>query len=245
MKVRHTGVVVAATMATPLVAACGTGSSGTSAASRPAAGASTASSTPTAVGSPPASATLVQQVEAAVANARSVHLVATVTQQGSTYHLNLGMTRSNEMSGDMSYNNETLTLLVRNGRAYIKFTAAAVKAMNLPSTACVLMCGKWMKMTASDSKSMVGDFSWSSFVGQSNTLPRLSYVRTVMVNGQPAWQVNARGEGTVYVAARGTPYPLRLVQGVNRIDFTQWNSVVIPPLPPANQTVDISQLENM
>jgi hypothetical protein len=36
-----------------------------------------------------------------------------------------------------------------------------------------------------------------------------------------------------------------MVQGPDRIDFTRWNSVVIPPLPPASQVVDLSQLENL
>ena len=70
-------------------------------------------------------------------------------------------------------------------------------------------------------------------------------VRTVTVNGQRAWQMSVSSGGTAYVAARGTPYPLRMVQGPDRIDFTRWNSVVIPPLPPASQVVDLSQLENL
>jgi hypothetical protein len=38
------------------------------------------------------------------------------------------------------------------------------------------------------------------------------------------------------------PYPLRLVEGADRADFTQWDSVAIPP-PPASQVVDMGQLE--
>jgi hypothetical protein len=53
------------------------------------------------------------------------------------------------------------------------------------------------------------------------------------------------GGGTVYVAAQGTPYPLRLVKGSNRVDFTQWNSATIPPLPPANQVIDLSKLKHL
>jgi hypothetical protein len=51
------------------------------------------------------------------------------------------------------------------------------------------------------------------------------------------------GDGsTVYVAAQGPPYPLRVTKGVSRADFTQWNAVTIPPPPPASQVVDLSQL---
>jgi hypothetical protein len=64
----------------------------------------------------------------------------------------------------------------------------------------------------------------------------------VTVNGRPAWQMRASDGSTVYVAAQGPPYPLRLTKGPSRIDFTQWNSVTIPPPPPASQVVDLSQL---
>jgi len=239
VKVRYGGAVVAASVTTLLVASCGGGSSGAASASRSAG----VSSAP--VASPPAAATLVRQVDSAVANARSVHVKATVTQGGSTVGLNVDLTRANDMSGEIIYKNAPLTMLVRNGRAYLKLTAAAAKAMGLPSTACVLMCGKYLELTASQSQSMLGGLGWSSFLGPSNPVPQLHYVRTVTVNGQAAWQLSVTGEGTAYVAAQGTPYPLRMVQGANRIDFTRWNSVVIPPLPPASQVVDLGQLEHL
>jgi hypothetical protein len=184
-------------------------------------------------------------VNSAVADSRSVHITATVTQGGSTVGLNVNLTRSNDMSGDIIYKNEPLTVLVRNGRAYIKVTAGAVKAMGLPSAACTLMCGKYLEMTASESKSMLNGLSWSSFLRPPSSVPQMRYVRTVTVNGQPAWEMSVSGEGTAYVAAQGAPYPLRMVKGPDRIDFTQWNSAVIPPLPPASQIVDLSQLEHL
>jgi len=161
VKVRHWGAVVAAIMAMLVVAACGGGSPGAASTPRSSGGGSTASGAPTAVGSPPAAAILVRQVNSAVANARSVHITATVTQDGSTVGLNVNLTRSNEMSGDVIYKNEPLIVLVRNGRAYIKVTTGAVKAMGLPSAACVLMCGKYLEMTASQSRSLTSA-SWNS-----------------------------------------------------------------------------------
>jgi hypothetical protein len=244
VKVRHWAALVAAVMATLLVTACG-GSSGAASGPQSSAGVSTGSGALAAVGSPPAAATLVQQVNAAVANARSVHINATVTQQGSTVGLNVDLTRSSDMSGVITYKNAPLTVLVKNGRAYIKLTAGAATAMGLPPAACALMCGKYLELTASQTKSMLGDLGWSSFLGPSSSVPQLHYVRTVTVNGQPAWQMSVLGEGTAYVAAQGTPYPLRMVQGSDRIDFTRWNSVAIPPLPPASQIVDLSQLEHL
>jgi hypothetical protein len=183
-------------------------------------------------------------VNSAVATARSVHITATVTQGGSTVGLNVNLTRSNDMSGNIIYKNQPLTVLVRNGRAYIKVTSGAAKVMGLPSAACVLMCGKYLEMTASQSQSMLSGLDWSSILGPSS-VPQMHYVRTVTVNGQPAWEMSVSGEGTAYVTAQGTPYPLRMVKGPDRVDFTQWNSAAIPPLPPASQIVDLSQLEHL
>jgi hypothetical protein len=86
--------------------------------------------------------------------------------------------------------------------------------------------------------------SWSDFVAQTSEPPGWSYVRTVTVHGQPAWQMKATDESTASVAAQGTPYLLRLAKGSQHIDFTQWNSVTIPPPPPASKVVDLGQLNN-
>ena len=234
--------VVAATM---LVAACGGGSTGTASAPPSSASASTAASVPAAAGSPPAAATLARQVNSATANASSVHITATFVQGGSNGGLNISLTRSNDLYGQITYNNQPVTVLVTQGHAYLKVTAAALKAMGLPSAACVLVCDKYLKMSTGQSKSILGGLGWSALVGQSSSMPQLHYVRTVSMNGQPAWEMRVGGGGTAYVAARGTPYPLRLVKGSNRVDFTQWNGATIPPLPPANQVIDISKLKHL
>jgi hypothetical protein len=96
-------------------------------------------------------------------------------------------------------------------------------------------------MPNGQAKGMLDGLNMSSLLGQV-TVPRLSYVRTVTLNGQPAWQMRAGDGSMVYVAAQGAPYPLRVTKGVSRADFTQWNAVTIPPPPPAGQVVDLSQL---
>jgi hypothetical protein len=248
VKVLHLGTGAAAIAAMLLVAACGGGSSGAASTPRSSTGTSAASGTPTPVGSPPAVATLARQVNSAIANATSVHITIPDEQGSGGYGLDVGLTRSNDMYGTMSHNNQPVTVLARNGRTYIKITAEALKAMGIPAAACVLMCGKYLKMTASQSKSMFAGAGWSdlvgSLVGSPSSVPGLHYVRTVTVDGQPAWELTASG-GTAYVAARGTPYPLRVVKGPDRIDYTQWNDVTIPPPPPASQVIDLSQLQKL
>jgi ABC-type glycerol-3-phosphate transport system substrate-binding protein len=129
------------------------------------------------------------------------------------------------------------------GHAYVKVTSALLKSQNLPTAACALVCGRYLKVPPSQAKSMLADVQWSSLLGRLKSMPKWSYVRTVTVNGQPAWQLRAADGSAAYVAAQGPPYPLRLMKGFNRIDFTQWNAVTIPPPPPASQVVDLSQLQ--
>jgi hypothetical protein len=152
------------------------------------------------------------------------------------------MTRSNDMYGQVTYKNQPVILLVTRGHSYFKVTPAILKGTGAPSAACVLMCGKYVRMSTGQSKAFTGPLGWSTFMGASSSLPQLHYVRTVTVNGQPAWEMSIRGKETAYIAARGTPYPLRLVFSRGRVDFTQWNSVTIPPPPPANQVIDLNQL---
>jgi len=235
----------AAVMATTLVAACGGGNSGVYSSASPTAARAAASSPPATAGSPPAMAALARQMKAVVAKATSVHVTAAVSQGGTHVTIDLSLTRANDMYGQMSYQNKPFTVLVTQGHTYIKVTAATLKAMGLPSAACVLMCNKYLKMGARQSRGMTGRLDWPNLVGSSHSLPPLRYVRATTVHGQPAWEVRAGSVSTVYLAAQGHPYPLRVVGGPGRIDFTPWNSVTIPPPPPASQVVDISQLKHL
>lgn len=239
MKVVHWWAGVAAVAATISVAACGAGGPVASTL-RPSSGA------PASVASPPASATLVKQMNSVMANARSVHVTVPVESGTSGNGVDLSLTRSNEMYGKMTYKGQPITVLVRNGRAYMRLTPGALKAMGFGSSSvCVLMCGKVLKMTPSQSKSIFAGLGWSSLAPTPSSAPQLHYARTTTVDGQTAWQMSVGGGETVYVAARGMPYPLRVVKGPDRIDYTQWNSVTIPPPPPAGQVIDLSQLEHM
>jgi hypothetical protein len=226
--------VVAAVL---LVAGCSGGGSGTATT-----GGSSPASAPASAGAPPDTATLRQQVKSAMGKATSVHVLAVVSQGGSKVSVNMSMTRAGEMSGTMSADGTPVNMLVTHGHTYLKVSSGLLKSQHLPAAACALVCGKYLKMPSGQAKGMLNGLDMSSLLGRVS-VPELSYVRTVTVNGQPAWQMRSSDGGTIYVAAQGPPYPLRATKGPSRIDLTQWNAVTIPPPPPASQTVDISQLE--
>jgi len=142
----------------------------------------------------------------------------------------------------MSAKGVAITMLVTRGHSYIKVSSGLLKSQHLPSAACALVCGKYLEVPTGQAKGMVNGMDMSSLLHQLSAT-KLTYVRTATVNGQPAWQMRASDGSTVYVAAQGPPYPLRVTKGVSRADFTQWNAATIPPPPPASQVVDLSQLE--
>jgi len=226
----------AAVVAALLVAGCSGGSSGTVTT-----GGSSPASVAASAGPPPDAAALGKQVKSATAKAASFHILAALTQGGSKVSMNMSLTRSGEMSGTMSVNQTPVSLLVTQGHAYVKVTSGLLKSQHLPTAACTLMCGKYLKMPTGQAKEMLNGMDVSSLLGQLSAL-KLTYVRTVTVNGEPAWQMRASDGSTVYVAAQGPPYPLRVTKGASRADFTQWNAVTIPPPPPASQIVDLNQL---
>ena len=227
----------AAVVAVLLVAGCSGGSSGTATT-----GGSSPAGAAASAGPPPDPAALGKQVRSATAKATSFHVLAVVTDGGSKISMNMSMTRSGEMSGTMSANKVAVTMLVTRGHSYIKISSGLLKSQHLPSAACALVCGKYLEVPAGQAKGMLNGLDMPSLLRQMSATS-LTYVRTVTVNGQPAWQMRASDGSTVYVAAQGPPYPLRVTKGVSRADFTQWNAVTIPAPPPASQVVDLSQLE--
>jgi len=230
MKIRHLPAAPAAIVAALLVAGCGGGGPG------PAATAS--------AGPPPNVAALPKQVRSAMTKAASVHISAALTQGGDDVSLDMTMTRSGDMSGGMALNHAPVVVLVTRGQTYVKVTSALLKSQHLPTAACQLMCGKYLKVPASQAKSMLGGMTLTSLLNDmTSSKPHWTYVRTVTVDGQPTWQMRDTDGSMAYVAAHGPPYLLRLTKGSQHLDFTLWNAATIPPPPPASQVVDISQLE--
>ncbi len=124
--------------------------------------------------------------------------------------MNLSVTRSDDMSGNIIYKRQPLTVLVTRGHGYLMVNSVSLQVFGLPSGACSVACGEYAAMPV---QRLVGGISWHSLVGTSSSLPtaQLHYLRTVMVNGEPAWEMRGPRGVVIYVAARGAPYPLRVM----------------------------------
>lgn len=120
------------------------------------------------------------------------------------------------------------------------------RSQKIPPAACALICGKWLKVSTGKLRSLAGDAGWVNIVAVfERPLARegVSYDGPATVNGQRALKLSfSGGDGTVYVAAQGTPYPLRIQSGADELNYSGWNTAALPPPPPASKVVTNSQL---
>lgn len=195
-------------------------------------------------------AVVVRDTGATLRAATSVHLSGTVQDGGKTLAVNLGMTRSGQTSGQMSEDGAVLTVLATQGHAYVKLNAAFLKLSQLPASACSLFCGRYLELTPAQSQALLNGLNMTGLLNSlipyiaGTPAHAVSYQGTVSVGGTLAWLLVSNGT-SVFVAARGKPYVLRVVApqpGEGALNFTQWDAVRIPGPPPAGQVVHLSQL---
>jgi hypothetical protein len=195
----------------------------------------------------PAAEVLAKEMSAAIKKASSVHISGTVTSSGDTVVLDVGLTRSGDSAGSMSMDKASVSVLGTGGHTYIVLTSGFMKAEKMSSATCSLMCGKYLELSPSDAKSMLGGSTMHDFVDQPIGAGPFRYGGSATIDGQPAWLIHNPDGSTVYVSAQGSHYPLRVIvpsgSDKGQLDFTQWGSVKIPPAPPASKVVNLSQLE--
>lgn len=194
----------------------------------------------------PAVAVLLRHMSAALRAASSVHISGTIQQGGKTLGVNLGVTRSGEISGQISENGAAVTVLATHGFTYLQLSPAFLRIAHLPATLCSLACGKYLKTATAKSQPLVGHLTMASMTGAlaRTTAREVKFLGAVTIGGQPAWLLENSHGVSVYVAAHGKPYILRevLAPGQGSVDLTQWNAVRIPGPPRPSQVVNLSQL---
>ncbi|MGH3159278.1 MAG: hypothetical protein ACRDNF_22265 [Streptosporangiaceae bacterium] len=200
---------------------------------------------------PPAPGALLKAMAAAMRDASSVHVSGTVQQDHQTETLDLSMTRSGEVSGQIGQGSAHFTVLATGGHIYLQINSSLLQAAHLPASACKLFCGKYLTTTAAQSPEMSG-LNMSSLIGSitrsivSTPAAKVKFGGTVAFAGGAAWVLQGgQPEGTAFVAARGQPYLLQLTapqQSQGAVSFTQWNTAQIPGPPAANQVVTPSKL---
>ena len=195
----------------------------------------------------PVVAVLLRRMKAALRAASSVHLSGSIQQGAKTLTVNLSLTRSGEISGQVSENGVVLTVLATHGQGFVKVTAAFLAIAHLPATACARFCGKYLELSAPQSREMLTGLNMASMTQSMTSVQpsKIKYLGAVRIAGQLAWLLQDPNGNSIYVAAKGTPDILRVAAAPPSMDsanLTQWNAVQIPGPPPPSQVVHHSQL---
>ncbi len=198
-----------------------------------------------------ASKTPIQILEAAkvaAASAVSAHVAGSIVSEGKPISIDMELVAGKGGKGKISLEGLDVQLIDVDKAVYINGSAAFYKHL-AGSAAAKALQGKWLKAPSSS-----GDFaSFSSLTSLGKLIGstlashgKLAPAGKSTVEGQPVVGVtDGSKEGTLYVAATGTPYPLEIVKpgsAGGKVVFNRWNKPVTLA-PPANW-ININQLKS-
>jgi hypothetical protein len=200
-----------------------------------------------ATAAPRSAATLVSQMKAAVGAATSMHLVGQLPESGRPVTLNLGVLRAGDLAGTISGNGAALHLVGSRGKVYVQATPAFLRELKAPAAVCSVMCGKYVQLSGQQASELAGSLSMTSLTRSLIAgLPKFRQGGTTTVSGRAAVVLHGADGSTLDVAARGTPYPLRVVATPGRheaVVFSRWDTVPTPAAPKDGEVINLSQLK--
>lgn len=217
-----------------VIAACGSGGSPGASMSSPA--------------QEPGSAALVSAMQVSVRQATSVHIDGHLSNSGTLISVNLDMHRNGDVSGTVSQNGAPFQIIGVSNLVYIKATPAFLRQVKAPSSACTVLCGKWLQLTAQEARQLTGDISMNSLTAPltADQVPALTEAGSKAVSGQSTWVLRAADGSTLDVSSSSQHFPLAATTGGSArevVVYSRWNSVPHPTAPPAGQTINLNNLK--
>jgi len=198
-------------------------------------------------GSRPA-AQMVPAIQTAANTATSVHVAGSLSsgQQTTTIDVSLD---GDSVAGYLGAYATRFYVLSLNGRNYVKLNSAFLSVEKAPASLCATICGKYVELPANSATQITNQVSMQLLVRQVFDTSTMTALATSgcdfspMTRGGKAVLECRQGSSTLDVAAQGRPY-LLYWSGPNgqHLSFSDWNSVVLPSLPPASQVVSLSEL---
>jgi len=196
----------------------------------------------------PSATALVTSMQSSVRQAKSVHVSGHLTNNGIPISVNLDMHRNGDVSGTVSENGAPFQVIGLNGTIYIKATRLFLQQVKAPTSACAVVCGKWLQLTPSQATQLTGDLSMSSLTGPltSGQVPKLTKAGSKAIDGQNTWALRADDGSKLYVSSASQHYPLAATTGGGPNEvvlYSRWNSAPEPVAPPANQVLNLNKLK--
>ncbi len=192
-------------------------------------------------------AELLARVNKALAGARSVRVTADVRVEGHRVEIDERIRSDQGATGTLRLDGASLGFVRIGPTFYVHADAASWRKLGVEADAVAVLVGKWVRLPSTDP-----DFADFAKLTTIRELARLfiptdepgnvkgPWPRTTL-RGQPVVRVGEDRFGALYVAATGTPYPVRAVvtSGAEpgRVDFLAYNQPVTLKPPPAAQVI--------
>ncbi|MFF2861868.1 hypothetical protein ACFVSX_18505 [Streptomyces rubiginosohelvolus] len=205
---------------------------------------------------------IAERARDALVDVRSLHLSArgSVDGTGEDMSIDLTLDREGNCAGGVDMGDDGSVEVVKRGDDVWLKPDAAFWNTHVPiggSTFDAILDGRYMKASADDPRLLevteICDLDTFRELVTDNVgtadLDTLTKGAKTDVNGAPTVPVT-RAEGgerlTAYVAAEGTPYPVRITvrnaDGEGTVDFSGFDRPVPTATPPADETVDVTAL---
>jgi hypothetical protein len=171
-----------------------------------------------------------------------------LANNGVPISLNLDMHRNGDVSGTVSQNGAPFEVIGVNNTTYIKATPAFLRQVKAPTSACAVVCGKWLQLTPAQASQLTGDLSMSSLTAplSSGQVPKFTEVGSKIVDGRAAWALRAADGSTLYVSSASGHYPVAATTGGSPnevVTYSHWNTAPQPAAPPASEVLNLNNLK--
>jgi len=196
----------------------------------------------------PSSTALLTAMQSSVRQASSVHVAGNLSSSGTPISVDLDLHRNGDVSGTVSQNAAPFQVVGLGNLTYIKATRAFLQEVKAPTSACAVVCGKWLQLTTAEAGQLTGDLSMSSLTAPltSGKVPALTEAGRVTVNGQSAWVLRASDGSKLDVSTTSQHYPLAASTGGSAhevVTYSKWNAAPKPVAPPANEVLNLNNLK--
>ena len=187
--------------------------------------------------------------KAAVLQASSFH-IAGQTDQG-TEKLSLDVSLSpTRGGGHITLKGATLQLVLSGGELYLKADEASWLKLTGKAAAAQLLADRWVKVPSTDAnyRDLAGLLDSSKFMDNIKPEGQVTKQAVTKVDGKSAIPLSDSGGGTLYVAATGPAYIVKIVNtgkssgGTGTVTFDHYGDATIPAVPTG--AVDLGAIVN-
>ncbi|WP_186319199.1 hypothetical protein [Streptomyces sp. SAJ15] len=199
-----------------------------------------------------------KKAETELESAKSLRMKMDLTSAGTRQKMDLALDGSGNCAGSMEMGTEgSFELIKLSDKVWMKpdETFWKTQAGSDGAAAAELFKGKWVHGSTSDEmfKDMTDVCDLAGFqqsLDTDDSDDKMTKGTLVTVDGNKVIPVNGKSSDgdpmTLYVAAEGKPYPLKIVQKGTEsgsIELTDWDKPVPTTTPPADQVVDMAKLQ--